>query len=112
MTFSGNFKKNSKGPHFSVKDCQITKFNDIFYTFKFIELSKTVQKKKTVKKRNFLNFLNVMRCAILYHYYNLKNVKKTHGGALLLVKLQAEACNFAKSNTTPWVFFMFFKLYK
>ena len=31
----------------------------------------------------------VVRCAILYHLYNLKNVKNTHGGVLLLVKLQA-----------------------
>ena len=31
---------------------------------------------------------------------------------LLLVKLQAEACNFTKINTPPWVFFTFFKLYK
>ena len=31
---------------------------------------------------------NVTRCAIWYHLYNLKNV--THGGMLLLVKLQAE----------------------
>ena len=23
-----------------------------------------------------------------------------------------KTCNFTKSNTTPWVFFMFFKLYK
>ena len=30
-----------------------------------------------------------MRCTIWYHLYNLKNVKNTHGGALLLVKLQA-----------------------
>ena len=27
-------------------------------------------------------------CAIWYHSYNLKNVKNTHGGVLLLVKLQ------------------------
>ena len=33
--------------------------------------------------------MNVMRCAICYHLYNLKNVKNTHGGVLLLVKLQA-----------------------
>ena len=46
----------------------------------------------------------VMRCAIWYHLYNLKNVKKTHGGVSLLVKLRA--------NTPPWVCFMFFKLYK
>ena len=32
---------------------------------------------------------DVMRCAIWYHLYNLKNVKNIHGGVLLLVKLQA-----------------------
>ena len=51
---------------------------------------------------------NVMRCAICYHLYNLKNVENTHRGVLLLVV----ACNFTKSNTPPWVFFTFFKLYK
>ena len=40
-----------------------------------------------------------MRCAIWYHLYNLKNVKNTHGEVLLLVKLQATACNFTESNT-------------
>ena len=30
-----------------------------------------------------------MRFAIWYHLYNLKNVKNTHGGVLILVKLQA-----------------------
>ena len=43
-------------------------------------------------------------CAIWNHLYNLKNMKNIHGGALLLVKLQA-----TKSNTPPWVFFKFFK---
>ena len=43
------------------------------------------------------NTLSVMLCAIWYHLYNLKNVKNTHGGVLLLV-------NFTKSNTPPWVF--------
>ena len=38
-----------------------------------------------------------MRCAIWYH---LNNIEK------------ALACNFTKSNTPPWVFFTFFKLYK
>ena len=33
----------------------------------------------------------VMRCAIWYHSRNLKNVKNTHVGVLILVKLQAEA---------------------
>ena len=47
--------------------------------------------------------LDVMFCAIWHHLFNLKNVKNTHGGVLLLVKLQG----FSKSNTPPWVFFTF-----
>ena len=53
---------------------------------------------------------NLMRCAVWYHSYNLKDVKNAHGGVLLLVKLQASDCNFTKCNTPPWVFFTFFKL--
>ena len=45
-----------------------------------------------------------------YHFYNLKDMKNIHGGVLLLVKLQASACNYTKIKTPPWVFFMFFKL--
>ena len=30
---------------------------------------------------------NVMRYAIWYHLHNLKNVKNTYGGVLILVKL-------------------------
>ena len=53
----------------------------------------------------FLCMLNhsqlfVMRCAIWYHLYNIKNAKNIHGAVLLLG-------NFTKSNTTPWVFFTF-----
>ena len=33
----------------------------------------------------------VIRCAIWYYLCNLKNVKNTHGGVLILVKLQAQA---------------------
>ena len=51
-----------------------------------------------------LVILHVMPCAIWYHLHNLKNVKSTHGGVLLLIMLQAFACNFTKSNTPPWVF--------
>ena len=32
-----------------------------------------------------------MCCAVLFHLYNLKNVKNNHGGVLLLVKLQAKS---------------------
>ena len=54
----------------------------------------------------------VTHCAIWYHLYNLKNVKNTFGLLLILVKLQASACNITKINTPPWMFFTFFKLYK
>ena len=53
-----------------------------------------------------------MFCAILYHVYNSKNVKNTHGGVILLVKLQDSVCKFTESITPPWVFFMFIKLDK
>ena len=34
----------------------------------------------------------MIRYAIWYHFYNLKNVKNTHGGVLLLAKSQAKSC--------------------
>ena len=54
----------------------------------------------------------VMCCAIWYYLYNLKIVKNTQRGVLLLVKLQTKSCSFNKSNTFPWVFFTFFRLHK
>ena len=57
------------------------------------------------------DFAYMVLCAIWYHVHNFKNVKNTHGGMLISVKLQAEACIFTKIST-PWVFFTFFKLYK
>ena len=48
-----------------------------------------------------------MHCTIWHYLCNLKNVKNVHGGVLLWVKLQAFSCNFTKSNTHPWVFFIF-----
>ena len=53
-----------------------------------------------------------MRCAIRYHLYNLKNVKNTHVGVLLLVTLQTFSMQNTKNNTPPWVVFTFLKLYK
>ena len=35
----------------------------------------------------------VMRCAIWYHLYNLKNVKNTYGGVLLFFEKNSEICN-------------------
>ena len=59
---------------------------------------------------NVLTFL--MFCASWYHLYNLKSVENTHGGVLLLVKLQALAGNCTKSSTPQWVVFTFSKLHK
>ena len=43
-------------------------------------------------------FKNKMLCVIWYHLYNLKNVKNTNGGVLLLVKLY-KWCQIAQSIT-------------
>ena len=51
-------------------------------------------------------------CTIWYHLYNFEKVKNSHGGVILLVRLQALTCNFTKSVTPPWVLLLFFKLYK
>ena len=40
----------------------------------------------------------------LVPFVQFKKPENTHGGVLLLVKLQASACNFTKSNTPPKVF--------
>ena len=48
-----------------------------------------------------------MRCAIWHHFHIFNDMKNTHGGLLLLVKLQPEAYNFTKSKTPPWAFFTF-----
>ena len=53
-----------------------------------------------------------MCCAIPYHLYNLKNVKNTRGGVLLLVKLQAEAYNVTTASNTASRFFKLYKLYQ
>ena len=45
-------------------------------------------------------------------FVQYKKVKKTHGGVLLLVKLQANERNFTESKTLQWIFCKFFKLYK
>ena len=46
-----------------------------------------------------MTLLNVMRCTFWYYLYNLKHVKNTHGGVLILVKLQADVWKFGQINT-------------
>ena len=41
-----------------------------------------------------------MLCAIWCHMYNLKKVKNTHGGVLLLAKLSPSGFNFNKRMTS------------
>ena len=52
---------------------------------------------------NLQERLIVMLCAISYHLCNFKNVKKHPWRSVTFS---------TKSNTPPWVFFMFFKLHK
>ena len=40
-----------------------------------------------------------MLWVILYHLYNLKNVKNSHGGVLVFVKLQAKVFKGYKNGT-------------
>ena len=49
-------------------------------------------------------FSFVMFCAISYDLYNIKNVKNTYGGVLLLVKLQAEAPNREVPNCKDFIY--------
>ena len=51
----------------------------------------------------------VILSAICYHLGNFENVKKTHGGVLLSVKLQVEACDFT-DRTLLHVFYHVFKI--
>ena len=52
-----------------------------------------------------------MICAILYYFYNFKNVKNCLGGVLILGELLTETCTFTKSKTSM-VFFSRFMVQK
>ena len=45
---------------------------------------------RTIYAQRKISLDSDILCVIWYHLYNLKNVKNTHGGVLLLVKLQAK----------------------
>ena len=47
----------------------------------------------------------------LIPFEQLKKLENTNGRVLLLVNMQAEACNFTISNTPPRVLFTSLKLY-
>ena len=58
-----------------------------------LSLNATIEYLLSTEKIQISSFqlINVVRCAIWYHLYNLKNVKNTHGGVLILVKLQSKS---------------------
>ena len=58
------------------------------------------------------NSLVAMLYAIWYHLFNLKNEKKTHGGVILLVKLQASHYPTKDSRIGPFVIGKTLKFYK
>ena len=51
-----------------------------------------------------INYLYEMLYTIWYHLYNLKNVKSTHGGVLLLVKLQKLKVTFLHGCFSRFLF--------
>ena len=51
-----------------------------------------------------------MMCAIWYHLYNFRKCNKHPWRSVTFGKVTGFSCNFTKSITPPWVFFMFFKL--
>ena len=60
-------------------------------------------------------YFSYVLCDVLRYlvpFVQLKNMKNTHWGVLLSVKLQSETYKFTEINTPLWVFFTFFKLYK
>ena len=61
--------------------------NEIIFFRKLIQSSS-----KWIQNLSIRFFSFVVRCTIWCHLYNLKNVKNTHAGVLILVKLLAEAC--------------------
>ena len=67
-----------------------------------------------MKHKTFLNYRgykNYCKCDSFRDSVPFTQFKKREKH-LWRSKLQSLACNFTKSNTPPWVFFMFFKLHK
>ena len=52
----------------------------------------------------------MLESVIWYHLYNLKNVKNTHGGVLILVKLQAKSRNARKCQPESFFLMIMFQL--
>ena len=66
-----------------------------------------ILKKKSKSVQNKGPSTNVVLCTIWYHVHNLKNVKNTHGGVLILVKLQAKPATLLKVTLLHGCFLRF-----
>ena len=67
-----------------------------FYLYSFNDFAKIVENLSLIINQSLMHYgltklkTNETLCAVWYHLYNLKNVKKTHGEMLLLVTWWAE----------------------
>ena len=67
-----------------------------FYLYSFNDFAKIVENLSLIINQSLMHYgltklkTNETLCAVWYHLYNLKNVKKTHGEMLLLVTWRAE----------------------
>ena len=60
--------------------------------------------------RRFARFGNLYNLYV--QFVQFVQEKRRRKNDTFIVKLQAETCNYAKSNTPPRVFYTFVKLYK
>ena len=79
LPYKDNLRFCYTGEHGSVKTRILA-----YFTQCLGPLQRRIQNPSNISYRAF-----VMRCAIWYHLYSLKNMKNTHGGVLILVRLQA-----------------------
>ena len=65
----------------------------------------SIQKQENMINNKLLLFINI--CDVLSDLVYFVQIKKREKHPLRSATLQAEACNFTKSNTFPWVFLRF-----
>ena len=87
--------------------CELYEKTNCLHFTNFVK-NKRIRKNKETRlkyqgfRKDFPNKI-VVRCAIWQHLYNFKKVKNTHGGVLILVKLQAKAKQSNNLNPFPQI---------
>ena len=93
--FSIQFRKYKPNLHFVFIKCQEGRKNKTTFQSRtrlyFTSFASPVSIRTFGGLSDEWRNIYAMCCAIWYHLHNLKYVKNTHGGVLLLVKLQALA---------------------